>query len=405
MTNSARIAIVHDWLDSFGGAERLVAELLDAFEDADMYTVFDLRREPDHGPFANTTIRTSPLNNLPMVRKYYRNLLLLAMRAVEGFDLSNYDAVISSSAAVAKGCITHPDQPHIAYVHTPARYAWSLQAEYLSQIEGRMAGLRRMIARELLHRFRLWDMRTSQGVNLFVANSRFIQRRIWKTYRRRSTVVYPPIDTSSFLLSDKPKENFYVTASRMVPYKRIDLIVEAFSTTPDRRLVVIGDGPEMGRIKKKATPNIEILGYQSNTVMLDLFQRARAFVFAAREDFGIVPVEAQACGTPVIALGQGGTAETIRGLGAFDQPTGVWFQQQTAGDIREAVDRFEQNLDSFDPSYCRANAEFFSAARFKREMQELVEIGLSRGFPEEQVLDVDLGSTSHLPEKPALVGI
>lgn len=380
------LALIHDWLDTFGGAEQQVEQILDLFPQADLYTVFDLRQGESRQKFAGTRIHTSALNRLPQVRRYYRNLLLLAAREVEKFDLSGHDIVLSISSALAKGVITQAGQPHIAYVNSPARYAWGMQAEYLSNMGGPLGGLKRWLAAELLHRFRIWDIRTANGIDLFCGNSRYIQERIWKVYRRRSHLLYPPVDTTAFGPGSAARGDFYVTASRMVPYKRIPLIVEAFARMPDKRLVVIGDGPEMALVKARATPNIEILGYQSFEVMLDHFQRARAFVFAAREDFGIVPVEAQACGTPVIALGHGGTAETIRPLDG-ERPTGVWFDEQTSDAIMDAVQRFERAIDRFDPAAIRQNALFFGNDRFRFEVAQLVEAGMRHGFREEQVID------------------
>lgn len=381
-----RIAICHDWLDSFGGAERQVEELAALYPSAELFTVYDLRRGEDAARLPNTRIHTSGLSRLPGVRRYYRSLLLLSIRAVERFDVNQFDVVFSVSSAISKGVITRAGQPHIAYVNSPARYAWGMQAEYLENMGGPLAALKRAVAQELLHRFRLWDMRTVAGVDLFCANSRFIQQRVWKAYRRRSYVLYPPVDTGAFTPDAAPRDDFYVTASRMVPYKRMPLIVEAFARTPERRLVVIGDGPEMAAVKRAAAPNIEILGYQPFESMLHLFRRARAFIFAANEDFGIVPLEAQACGTPVIALGRGGTRETIRALGHADRPTGVWFERQRVDDILGAVDRFERSIDSFDPETCHENARAFGVDRFRRQVQGLVDASLSPEFHEDMVL-------------------
>ena len=399
------LGLIHDWLDSFGGAERQIEQIIDLYPDLELYTVFDLREGCSKTQLVDTVIHTSGLNRLPGVKRYYRNLLLLAARAVEKFDLSRHDIVFSVSSAVSKGVITQAGQPHIAYVNSPARYAWGMQHEYLANIGGPLSGLKRAVAAELLHRFRIWDVRTANGVDLFCGNSRYIQERIWKVYRRRSYLLYPPVDTSAFMPGTGGRESFYVTASRMVPYKRIPLIVEAFSQMPDKRLIVIGDGPEMKLVKRVAAPNIEILGYQPFEVMLDYFQRARAFVFAAQEDFGIVPVEAQACGTPVIALSHGGTAETIKPLGGADTPTGVWFDTQTVEEITRGVAVFEQAIDRFDPDAIRRNALFFGNDRFKREVAALVEAGLGRGFREDHVLDAGLPVFDpDAPPSPRLTG-
>lgn len=381
-----KIALCHDWLDSFGGAEQQIEQLVELYSDAELFTIFDLRTGKAAQSLPDTRIHVSSLNSLPGVRRYYRALLLLAMRAVEQFDLRKYDLVFSVSSAISKGVITAAGQPHIAYVNSPARYAWGMQSEYIENIRGTLAPLKRMVAEEMLYRFRKWDMRTPPAIDLFCSNSRFIQQRVWKAYRRRSYVLYPPVDTSAFTFGTKPRESFYVTASRMVPYKRIPLIVEAFASMPDKRLIVIGDGPEMQTVKRIASSNVEILGYQPFEVMLDYFQRARAFVFGAYEDFGIVPVEAQACGTPVIALGHGGTAETLLALGHHDRPTGVWFETQSVRDIRDAIERFEKNIDKFDPEDCRKNALFFGNDRFKQEVRALVDAAMTPGFHEEMVL-------------------
>jgi glycosyltransferase involved in cell wall biosynthesis len=289
---------------------------------------------------------------------------------VEQFDLSRYDLVLSSSYAVAKGVLTGPDQLHLCICHSPMRYAWDLQHQYLRET-GLDRGLRGVLARWTLHRMRLWDIRSAAGVDGFIAISRYIARRIWKTYRRKSTVIYPPVDVEAFTPGG-PREDFYVTASRMVPYKRIDLIVDAFAAMPQQRLVVIGDGPQAGRIRSHAAANVEFLGQQPFEVLRDLLRRARAFVFAAEEDFGIAPLEAQACGTPVLAYGKGGVLETIRPLGGPD-PTGLFFPEQSVQSVVEAVQRFEQNGHEIDPEACRRNALRFSAKRFRRELREQID--------------------------------
>jgi glycosyltransferase involved in cell wall biosynthesis len=284
--------------------------------------------------------------------------------AIEQLDLSGYDLVISSSHAVAKGVITGPDQLHLCYIHTPIRYAWDMQNQYLEE-SGLTHGPLSWAARRMLFSIRQWDIRTANGVDAFVANSRFIARRVWKVYRREASVISPPVAVEKFTLQEK-KEGFYLTASRLTPYKKVDLIVQAFAAMPDRHLVVIGDGPEMKKIRRDATPNVIIMGYQPSDVLRDYMQRARAFVFAAEEDFGIVPVEAQACGTPVIAFGKGGATETVR-----DGVTGVFFGEQTVQSLTEAVHRFEAM--TFDPLACRANAVRFAPERFRQEFSAFVE--------------------------------
>jgi len=307
---------------------------------------------------------------LPKARSKYRSYLPLMPLAIEQFDLSSYDLVISSSHAVAKGVLTGPDQLHISYVHSPIRYAWNLQHQYLKEA-GLNRGMKGWLAKWVLHKIRLWDLRTANGVDSFIANSYFIARRITKVYRRESIVIYPPVDVRAFTQVDN-KESFYLAASRLVPYKRIELIVEAFTRMPDRRLVVIGDGPGFDRVKSIAGPNIEILGYQKFEVLKDYMQRAQAFVFAAEEDFGIVPLEAQACGTPVIAYGKGALLETINDLSGSEEPTGVFFQYQTVDSIRDAVERFEKNKEKFIPTACRKNAERFAPEVFRESFARFV---------------------------------
>jgi glycosyltransferase involved in cell wall biosynthesis len=300
--------------------------------------------------------------------------------AIEQLDLSAYDLVISSSHAVAKGVLTGPNQIHISYVHSPIRYAWDLQHQYLRESHLNK-GLKSIMARALLHYIRGWDSRSANGVDHLLANSHFIARRIRKAYQRDATVIYPPVDLDNMVMCTQ-KENFYVTASRMVPYKRIDLIVRAFSQTPERKLVVIGDGPEMKRIKAVAGPNVTILGHQPLEVLVDHLRRARAFVFAAEEDFGISVVEAQACGTPVIAFGRGGALESVVGL-PLEQPTGVFFGEQTAESLLEAVTRFERNATLFDPVNCRQNAERFSTENFKTALTDFIDARLLRSSIEQ----------------------
>lgn len=367
-----RIAIIHDWLVTYAGAERVLEQMLCCYPNADIYSVVDFLPSNKRGFIQNKTVSTSFVQRLPFARSRYRSYLPLMPLAVEQFDLSGYDVVISSSHAVAKGVLTGPDQLHISYVHSPVRYAWDLQHQYLKE-SGLNSGVKGWLAKWMLHKIRIWDVRTANGVDEFVANSRFICRRIWKVYRRESMIIYPPVDVGTFRLQeDRVRENFYLTASRMVPYKKIDLIVEAFGAMPDKRLIVIGDGPDFDKIKKKAGANVELLGYQSFEVLRNHMQRARAFVFAAEEDFGIAPLEAQACGTPVIAFGKGGALDTIRGL-AVEQPTGVFFAEQTISSIQSAVDVFENSAGQITASACRQNAMRFSPDRFRQEFMTYVD--------------------------------
>ena len=361
-----KVAIVHDWLVTYAGAERVLEQLLSLYPNADLFSLLDFVPPDERAFLGGRRVTTSFIQRLPWARRKYRNYLPLMPLAIEQFDLSAYDLVISSSYAVAKGVITGPNQLHICLCHSPVRYAWDLQHQYLREV-GLTRGVRSLVARYILHRLRIWDVRTANGVDGFVAISRFVAHRIWKVYRRKSVVIYPPVDIDSFTPGGS-REEYYVTASRMVPYKRIDLIVAAFATMPQRRLVVIGDGPEARRIRSRSAANIEFLGEQPFEILRDRLRRAKAFVFAAEEDFGIAPLEAQACGTPVIAYGKGGALETIRGLGDA-APTGVFFGEQSVSSLVSAVECFEREGGRIDPEACRENAERFGPERFRDEFQ------------------------------------
>lgn len=369
MSHDYNVGIVADWLVTYAGAERVIKELIDLYPESKLYSLVDFLSPDARGLMGGKHADTTFIQKMPFSKDKYQKYLPLMPLAIEQLDVSSHDVVISSSHAVAKGVLTGPDQLHISYVHSPIRYAWDLQHQYLREA-GLDSGFKGMLAKYILHKMRVWDSRTSNGVDHFIANSHFISRRIKKVYGREADVIYPPVDINNFPLFEK-KEDFYLTASRLVPYKRIDLIVEAFSHMPDKKLIVIGDGSEMAKIKAKAKSNIEILGYQSSNVMLDLMQKAKAFVFAAEEDFGITPVEAQACGTPVIAFGKGGSLETIRPLGVIN-PTGVFFERQTVEAIIQSIEYFENNQDKFEPHICRANTIRFSCERFDTEMEKYV---------------------------------
>lgn len=364
-----RVAIVHDWLVTFGGAECVLAEIIQAFPHADLFAVVDFFTDNDRSKIGGRKATTTFIQRLPGAQKHYRSYLALMPIAIEQLDLSKYDLIISSSHAVAKGILSGPDQVHVSYVHSPIRYAWDMQHQYLREA-GLESGIKSWIARWILHKIRIWDFRTSHGVDQFIANSHFIARRIRKTYGRTAEVIYPPVSIEKFELNEK-KEKFYLTASRMVPYKRIDLIVRAFEKMPNRRLLVVGSGPDFEKVKKLASPNVEILGYQPDEVLHNLMGKAQAFVFAAEEDFGITPVEAQACGTPVIAFGKGGALESIVGFG--DTPTGLFFEEQTVESICASVEVFEQTQHKFIPMACRTNAERFAPSRFREVLRAKVE--------------------------------
>ncbi|QJR21547.1 Glycosyltransferase [Brevinematales bacterium NS] len=364
--SSLKKALVHDWFSVYAGAEKCIESITNIWDDLDIYSLIDFLSEEDRqvilkGKYA----KTSFIQRLPFARKKYRGYLAFFPLAIEQFDLREYDLILSSSHAVAKGVLTHADQLHISYVHTPVRYAWDLYHQYLRE-SGLERGLKGEIAKLILHYIRLWDQTTVNRVDRWVANSHYIARRIARVYGVKADVIYPPVDVEKFTLREA-KEDFYLTASRMVPYKKIDLIVETFAKI-GKKLVVVGTGPDEKKIKALAAKNIELLGYQPDEVLVDLMQRARAFVFAAEEDFGIVPVEAQACGTPVICLGKGGTQETV-----IDGKTGVHFASQDVLSLAEAVKQFETREEKFDPVVIRKHALKFSRKRFEKEFQEYVE--------------------------------
>ncbi|ECD8685227.1 glycosyltransferase [Salmonella enterica] len=367
--NEIKISLVHEWLLSYAGSEQVSSAILHVFPEAKLYSVVDFLTDEQRRHFLGKYATTTFIQNLPKAKKFYQKYLPLMPLAIEQLDLSDANIIISSAHSVAKGAISGPDQLHISYVHSPIRYAWDLQHQYLNE-SNLNKGIKGWLAKWLLHKIRIWDSRTANGVDHFIANSQYIARRIKKVYRREASVIYPPVDVDNFEVKNE-KQDYYFTASRMVPYKRIDLIVEAFSKMPEKKLVVIGDGPEMKKIKSKATDNIKLLGYQSFPVLKEYMQSARAFVFAAEEDFGIIPVEAQACGTPVIAFGKGGALETVRPLGV-EEPTGIFFKEQNIASLHEAVSEFEKNASFFTSQACRKNAEKFSRSRFEQEFKNFV---------------------------------
>jgi glycosyltransferase involved in cell wall biosynthesis len=355
-----RVAIVHEWLAARAGSEKVVEQMLDLFDQADLFSLvhFPVDHAPPQIP-PHTRVYTSFLQHLPLARRHFRQYLPLMPLAIEQFDLSPYDLVISSNHAVAKGVMTRPDQLHVSYVHTPIRYAWDLQHQYLNQL-GR--GPRSWLTRLILHYLRLWDLAAAHRVDCFVANSGYVAKRIWKTYRRPAKVIYPPVAVQRFNCH-RPRQDFYLTVSRCVPYKRVDLAIAAFNQL-GKPLVVIGDGPSFSQLQRAAKTNITFLRNPRDSVVSDYMERCRAFVFTAEEDFGITVVEAQAAGAPVIAYGRGGSAETV-----IPHQTGVLFHQQTPADLVEAVIYFEANQGNFDLEKIRRHAEGFSEQRFQQQLE------------------------------------
>jgi glycosyltransferase involved in cell wall biosynthesis len=343
--------------------------MLVLFPEADLFSLVDFLPEPQRAFLKGKQVKTSFIQKLPFAHYQHRKYLILMPLAIEQLDLSAYDLVISSSHAIAKGVLTGPEQLHISYIHSPIRYAWDMQHEYLVD-SGIEKGIRVWMARILLHYLRIWDSHTVNSIDALAANSRFIARRIWKIYLREARVIYPPVAVHRFKVRSD-KENYYLAASRLVPYKKMGLILDAFVDMPDRKLVIIGDGPELPRLRAKAPKNVQLLGYQPDEVLAEYLSNARAFIFAAKEDFGILPVEAQACGTPVIAYGRGGVTESVEDL-TKPEPTGIFFDDQTVTALQQAILEFEKNSTNISPDACRKNAERFSQERFRSEFREFV---------------------------------
>jgi glycosyltransferase involved in cell wall biosynthesis len=364
------VAVVHDWLDTWGGAELVLAEILEVFPDAALFALVDFLSAGDRARLGGRRAHTTFLQWLPRSRTAFRNYLPLFPRAIESLDVSRHDVVISSSHAVAKGVRTHARQLHLCYCYTPMRYAWDLRDQYLAQT-GLDRGLRGFAARRMLGRLQAWDRAASARVDHFVAISSYIAQRIARCYDRPAAVIYPPVPLPPPVADHGPRQGPYVTVSRLVPYKRVDAIAAAFRLLPDRELVIVGDGPERARVEAAAGPNVRLAGHVGDAERDRHLAGARAFLFAAEEDFGIAPVEAQGWGTPVIAFGRGGAAETVRGL-ADPAPTGVFFDAQTPEAIAAAVRDFEASGTRITGAACRANAERFSAARFRTELAAFV---------------------------------
>lgn len=365
--SSLKVAIVHEWLTTYAGSEKVVEQLLLLYPQADLYSLVDHLPAGQREFLQGRPVHTSFLQRLPFSAKVFRKLLWLLPVAVENFNLSGYDLVLTSSHAVAKGVITGPDQLHICYCHSPIRYAWDLQHEYLQQ-SGLDRGWKSLYARAVLHYIRTWDVRTSNSVDHFIANSAFIARRIAKLYRRDAVVIHPPVAVDSFTRSTT-KEDYYVTASRLAPYKRVDLIIKAFAKMPNRTLKVVGTGPELARCKASAggAKNVQFLGYLPHDALNECVGRAKAFVFAAEEDFGISVVEAQACGTPVICYGRGGVLDTV-----VPGENGTLFLSQTPESIIEAVNRFELTERYFSPARIRTATQRFHPERFRQQIANFV---------------------------------
>ncbi|NEO08559.1 MAG: glycosyltransferase family 4 protein [Moorea sp. SIO1F2] len=354
-----KYALVHEWLTpkATGGSELVVQEILKHI-DADLYALIDFESTNPQSYLYQRSIGTTFLQNLPFARNGVQKYLPLLPLAIEQLELGEYDVILSSSHAVAKGVLTSPQQLHICYCHTPMRYAWDLTFDYLrSSAMGQ--GFPGLITRYLLHRLRQWDVITANRVDYFIANSHHTARRIWRCYRRRAEVIYPPVNIERFPFQEE-KEDFYLTVSRIVSYKQVSLIVQAFNQL-GYPLVVIGDGSDLAGIRNLAHKNVKFLGFQPNQVVEQYMAKAKGFVYAACEDFGIALVEAQACGTPVIAYGAGGALETVLDIRQhLDSGTGLLFPDQSSEALIEAMETFETLAGKFNREASRLNAAKFA---------------------------------------------
>lgn len=359
-----KVALVHDWLVSVGGGEKFLQNLYELFPSP-IYTLVQNQKNLKNTFFGDKEIFSSFIQKFPFAKTHHRWFLPFFPLAIEQFDLSKYDVILSSSHAVAKGVLTHAEQLHICYCHTPMRYAWDLYHQYLTETNLHKSFVLGKMARLFLHYLRMWDVQSASRVDYYVANSKFVAKRILKIYGKKAEVIYSGIDTDYFSFCPK-KEDFYLTASRMVPYKKMDVIVDAFSRMPDKKLVVIGEGPEFSKIKAKAKKNVFLLGHQTDDQLKGYLQKAKGFVFAAIEDFGLLPVEAQSVGTPVIALGKGGVLETV-----VEGQTGLFFPEQTAESIMEAIQKFEKK--EWDYQLARQQGERFGKETFQKNFKNFVE--------------------------------
>jgi glycosyltransferase involved in cell wall biosynthesis len=359
-----KIAVVHEWLASYAGSERVVEQILHLYPQADLFSLVDFLPADLRGAILNKPVTTSFLQNLPWAKQHFRQYLPLMPLAIEQFNLQAYDLVISSNHAVAKGVLTRPHQLHLSYVHTPVRYAWDLQHQYL-QTAGLNRGLKSLVVNPVLHYLRLWDLASAYRVDQFVANSQFVARRITKTYRRPAKVIYPPVAVENFS-PEQPRQDFFLCVSRFVPYKRVDLVVAAF-TQLGLPLVMIGTGPEFAKVQAMAGPNIQFLGFQPDSIVKQYLETCRAFIYAAEEDFGITLVEAQAAGAPVITYRQGGASETV-----LPGQTGILFAEQSVESLVAAVQQFLHEPPTLKPIDRHLHACQFSQACFRKNFGEFV---------------------------------
>jgi glycosyltransferase involved in cell wall biosynthesis len=362
--DAGRVVLVHDWLTGMRGGEKCLEPLARRWPAARLLTLFHTPGSVSPA-IEGLAIRPSPLNRLPRVDRYYRYLLPV-MPFAAGWTITDAELVVSLSHCVAKSARAPEGVPHVCYCFTPMRYAWHMREAYFRKA-GLLGRLKAAAVERLLSRIRAWDRRTADRVTHFIAISRTVQDRIRECYGRDSVVIYPPVDTDFYTPAAVEREDFYLVVSALAPYKRFDLAIDACARL-GRKLVVIGSGQDMQKLKAKAGANVVFLGWQPDETIRDHLRRAKALLFPGEEDFGIVPLEAQACGCPVIAFGRGGATETVRPLGVVADPTGVFFAEQTAEAVMEAIERFERDADRFDPRSARRQAVQFRKERFESEL-------------------------------------
>jgi len=353
-----KAAIIHDWLNGMRGGEKVLEEILGFFPEADIFTIF-LDKKNISDKITAHKITPSPLNKYPFIRKHYKHFLPLFPAAVEEFNLNGYDMIISSSHCAAKGVVPPPDSVHISYIHSPMRYIWDQYYSYF----GKTKGIKKSFIKRQVSRLKVWDVTASSRVDHFIANSHFVKKRIWRYYRREAAVIHPPVDTDFFQTAENPTRDYFLTVSALVPYKENDRLIEAFNKSGDP-LIVVGKGSEEKKLKRRAGKNITFKKNLSARELKKLYQHAAAFVFAGVEDFGIAFVEAQACGTPVMAYKKGGVLDIVT------EGTGILFEEQTTEDLVDAIDKIKKN--KFDPSFLRENSLKFSTGSFKKKFKEFL---------------------------------
>jgi glycosyltransferase involved in cell wall biosynthesis len=380
MEAGERVVLVHDWLTGMRGGEKCLESLCRRWPGARLLTL--LYKPGSVSPvIEQSRIQTSFLNRLPNVEKYYRYLLPL-MPFAAGWRVTNADLVVSFSHAVAKSARPPKGVPHVCYCFTPMRYAWHMRESYF-RASGFMGKVKSRVVDLLLARIRDWDRRIADRVSHFIAISETVRNRIRDCYGREADVIYPPVDTDFYSLSSERREDFYLIVSALAPYKRFDLAIETCRRLR-KRLVVIGSGQDAAKLQTLAGPNAEFLGWQPDEVIRNYLQRARALLFPGEEDFGIVPLEAQACGCPVIGFGRGGLTETVRALEVVSDPTGVYFEEQNVESMAEAIERYERNADHFDPRSARRQAVRFRKSRFETELFGYLDRVMGRGLEVER---------------------